>query len=559
MRNWFAAVRRLTGHDDAHDAFAREERAIRSAVNAPLIDPRIVADSRRLLDRADPTTVVLGNAVADPTVSIALDLLGLPGSTHALIQGASGLGKSYLLAALCRQVVRAQLAGASIGLVQLDPKSDISSLVLNIAASELLRAPAAARERFISGFRFIDPFDEGRPPVPLNVLAPIPGVPPTVQAFDISTALEHMGGEGMGVRQGGFLYHAVLAGIGRATLPALYELTGDATRLVTFAAGSEHSDVRSFFTGQRIPAQSLEGVRARLHAILRVPAARRSLEAPTCLSFPDLLGNKVTLIATGNPPLGSEDVGRMFNLLFTMRLGNAILSRRQAGEVPVLVVADEFQEMIAANATTFERLLNLSRSRRVALVLATQTLASVGRINGALPAAAVTNAGVLISFRSAPADFGIFADALPVTGRRRRPEGMPWEERHGTPFLTTDEERRALLAEGAALPARTMYAWDRRRAGGAVFIRTADVEVDPRAAPLGRDLLGQRPGETARSDRRGAAAVCAVSNPPKGRFVMVRRNVVPAHTANPAEPAVARAAEEPRRRGRSRPRRRRGS
>lgn len=525
MRNWIARLRQLAGRDDRADAYAAEASAVQRALDLPAVEPRVATHHRALVARGEPETVHLGNALADPTQPIALSLSELAGSTHALVLGASGGGKSRLLAALCRQVVRAHLAGRQIGLVLLDPKSELAQLILELIAVDVARVGPEARRRLLADFAYVDPFADH---VPLNVLARIPGVAPEVQAFDVATALEHVGGEGAGPLQRDFLYNIVLAGIGRATLPRLYELTGDARALATFAAASEHADVRGFFASQRIGARSIEGLRARLHALLRVPAARRCLEAETCLPFHEITrGCRVTLFATGDPPLGTEDVARMFNILFLSRLGRGVFARPGEIATPMIIVCDEFQTGAAGQAVdTFERLLNLARSRRVGVVLATQSLSAVGRVSPNLATVVATNAAVLAAFRAGPEDARLLADALPVTRRRAR-HAEPWEE-HSV-LMTESEERRLLLSEACALGTRTFYFLDRRQTSMAILTRTVDVE---------RPMSNGAAVEALRRGRRPLTG--RVASAPQGVFRVAPRGLGPRRGAPPARPTAQR-------------------
>lgn len=101
-----------------------------------------------------------------------------------------------------------------------------------------------------------------------------------------------------------------------------------------------------------------------------------------------------------------------------------------------------------------------------------------------------TNIRWSLTLRGTPSDARFLRPALPVTGRRPRPEPHPYRERTNH---TREEERALLLEEVANLPDRVGYLWLKTRSPEAVRITTRTL-----ALPQPREL---RPMvEAARSD-----------------------------------------------------------
>src|SRR5437867_3398726 len=82
--------------------------------------------------------------------------------------------------------------------------------------------------------------------------------------------------------------------------------------------------------------------------------------------------------------------------------------------------------------------------------------------------------------RGEPGDAMFLKPALPVTGRRLRPQASPFQEKS---FYSLPEERAMALDDIAHLPDRVGYLWLKARAGEAIKIKTQDITI-----PQGRKL-----------------------------------------------------------------------
>jgi len=79
-----------------------------------------------------------------------------------------------------------------------------------------------------------------------------------------------------------------------------------------------------------------------------------------------------------------------------------------------------------------------------------------------------------MTMRSTPRDALFLRAALPVTGRRQRPEAHPFRE----PTVYGPEEERSLALDGIAhLPDREGYLWLKTRSPEAVRLRTRSLDL----------------------------------------------------------------------------------
>ncbi len=466
--------------DDRATAFAAEERRLKRSLDAPTLDPRFV---RELHDgeRAPGSSIIIGNPVEAPNLSVRLPLAEVAGSGHGVILGATNSGKTYAATAIARGVLAANAADPdSIGLMVLDHKGDQAELARAAIAELIDRLPRAEARALIDRVVVLNPFSVAAL-VPMQVLEREPGVAPEIQAYDATTVINRVGGE-LGVQQEQYVYFACLLGVTCGlSLPEIQRLTYDPAALSSCAARSPSEEVRAFFANERrLSATSLQGVQARLSRLLRLPSARLALGARGNVSFHELLASRILIIDVGSPPAGCEDIARFWAGLYTLRLVRGIFARSVAeARRPVACFIDEWQEGLLAGgdiAEHYERVLQMARSRGVSFWLTSQSFAGAARVSPTLPRVVQTNTKVQLWFASSAEDARMMT-ALPVTGRRPRPPSEPWEERRGSPFLTPDAEREELRERLTTLPARTFLYWNRNRPYRAQFVRTTNLRL----------------------------------------------------------------------------------
>ncbi len=514
-----------------------------AAVEVPSVDPRFRAEMARLAGAAG--ALWLGRCESDRQLRVAIPMREAVGAGHALVLGSTGAGKTRVVAGIAAQMLSRIVENpASQGIVVVDHKGDLVALVRSLLGDLVERLPSQDAERLLSALVVVNPFSSTAL-LPLQILRPEPAVPAELLAYEVTTLLDRVGGADLGVRQDSFLYHLVLLGVGTGrSLPELADLLSDPTALVAAGASSPHADVRAYFAGAiRLASASLEGVRARLHRLLRLPAARLMLGARRSVSFRKLLASRIVLVDLGSPPFGCEDLARFWSGLVTLKLTRAIFERTPAEAArPVAVFVDEWQEGLAAGgdiAEHYERVLAMARSRGVSLWLISQSLATAARVSSSLPRIVATNTHLQFLFKSSQEDARTMAAILPVTGRRARAGVPPWEERSRTPYLTSREELDVLISEATQLPERVFHLWNRNRPYRAQLLRADTVEVRARmgrsrelaarledgalSVPLGeleadlvrRSQSGFRPIVASAAGATGAAATGRVPRRPR--------------------------------------------
>lgn len=532
-------LRRIFGMDDQGKAYAEERHALDEAVGGNRIDPNFQAEMT-LLERRTDASVAIGKAVHCSDITVRIALADIAGKGHVLVTGGNGTGKTRVVAGVARQLlVRKARRQLSAGQWYQDHKGEFVPLIQSIIADVVRELDADDRDAFLDDLVVINPFSDAI--VPMQILEPEPGVHPDEQAYEVATLIDQLGGAPLGVKQQLFLYHLLLLGITLGlSLPELYLLLGDLPSLIAKGSQSPHADVRAYFSSNvRAIAPLTEGVRARLHRILRHRSTRLALAGPGTVSFHQLLASKIVLVDTGSPPFGMEDLARFWAALIVVRLSRAIFQRSHAeASKPVPVFIDEWHEALASSAAGgasstsdhFERILGLARSRGVSLWLISQSLATAAKVSSTLPKVVATNTNMQLLFRCNREDANLLTHILPVTGRRPRRAHAPWEAPPASPFMAPAEELQTLIAEATALPDRTFWFWNRRKAFRAELVRALNVSAGSRhLCPSGikrRIRQGtlavrieelERQQERIRLARNGAAGE-PITPPPRRRF-----------------------------------------
>lgn len=490
MSRFFSVLRHLAGQDDRRTAYEAESQALAAVLETPTVDSRFRTEMTGPLRRAD--AIAIGTAYRDADVPVRVPLYELAGAGHALVLGGTGAGKTRVVAGIIEQLLRRLAAGArSPGLWVVDHKSELVELVRALLAGIAAELSEPRAQALLDRLVVINPFSDWL--VPMQILRPEPGVVPQVQAFEVTSLIDRLGGAELGVRQDSFLFHLILLGITKnLSLPQVAALLTDPAGLAAAAATSPALEVQAYFSGAtRLSQSSMEGVAARLHRLLRLPSTRLMLGAQGTISFRRLLDDgRIVLVDVGSPPLGCEDLGRFWAGLVTLKLVRAIFERTQAEAArPVIIFVDEWQEGLQGGgdiAENYERVLSMARSRGVSFCLISQSLAGAAKVSSSLPKVVATNTNLQLLFRASEEDARAMAHLLPVTGRRTREGVLPWEERRSSPFLSRSEELMRLQEEVVRLPNRVFYLWNRTRPYPAELVRA--LHVVPGRAPRDREI-----------------------------------------------------------------------
>lgn len=378
-------------------------------------------------------------------------------SMHLGISGATGTGKSFMVASQLFQLV-----SAGVPVILTDMKSELADLMLEVVIPAVV---ARGREDLIDRVRVVRPFDAGRVPL-LRLTEPEPRVSRQIQSMNIAQGLSESVGEGLGVR----MLRAMLPMAGLVVernlpLPVLADWLRSPETFARVAATSSDPIVRSYALHElpRENRSSLDALRARLDLLFHLPEVRDALSAPRCLSFDDCLSSGVTILDFGSPPGGAEDAMKFIAGPVAGRLGRAILSRQVFDSTPpAVVVFEEFQQLLGSyQVEMFKRLLALCRFKKVCLWFSNQQPAQIAEADRTLLRILRTNLGAECMFRSSVEDARTLSEGLSTRSADE----------------TLTQARSRVVEEIATLPKRSYYFWLRDSAFGPQRLQSPRVNI----------------------------------------------------------------------------------
>src|ERR1044072_2050992 len=159
-------------------------------------------------------------------------------SMHLGISGATGTGKSFMVASQLFQLVT-----RGVPVILTDMKSELADLMLDVVVPAVV---ARGREDLIDRVRVVRPFDTGRIPL-LRLTEPEPRVSRQIQSMNIAQGLSESVGEGLGLR----MLRAMLPMAGLAVernlpLPILTEWLRSPEMFAREAASSSDPVIRAY-------------------------------------------------------------------------------------------------------------------------------------------------------------------------------------------------------------------------------------------------------------------------------------------------------------------------
>jgi hypothetical protein len=442
---------------------AEDERLLRAHVDD---DDRRFEDAMRC--RAPGPTLLLGATDTVPYVLPIRDVIG----SFGWLTATTGGGKTYFTAGLVDQLLGAlarRNARAAVAL--LDMKGEMSDLVLRAATALAARLAPAEREAFISRITVLR-FFKGDYLPEWQLLVPQPGVSPVVQAHAIAETIEATVGAAMGPHQTvaltWLLALAIEAGL---SLLELRWLLYDHDRVVRIAERSAIPEARLFVTARlgRAARVTIDGIAARLDALLRVDAIKASLAGPAMLDLRRcFLPGHLTILDFGGAPLGAEGGKRALATLAFTRLTWAGFDESRPRGNQTWIIADEIQEgLTPASVGNVKRIVTTGRSFGIGFWSIHQ---SAAQLPADLKEILATDIQFRIVGRSGEADARFASEWLPRTGviPRRRLPGSPPPER--PEFLSEGDEQRHWVNHLGTLPSRQFLVARPHAAFGSRFV-----------------------------------------------------------------------------------------
>ena len=464
MVEHFAAQLRRLLKGSERDAARKWHAAAEHARDADT-HARRAAFLRELRCGSGADRVRLGRA---QTLEGVFQWCGMPLNTlcamHLGVSGATGTGKSYLIAALLYQLIMWR-----VPIVLVDMKSELADLLLEVIVPAVV---ARGREDLLERVRVIRPFELGRVPL-LRLTEPEPRVSPQVQSMNIAQSLSEAVGHDLGPR----MLRALLPTAGLAVernlpLPVLSEWLRSPEMFARVAASSADPIIRAYALHElpRENRSSLDALRARLDLLFHLPEIREALSAPRCLSFDECLESGVTILDFGSPPGGAEAAMKFIAGPVAGRFGRAILSREMRADTPPAIVCfEEFQQLLGSHQIEmFKRLLAQCRFKKVNLWFSNQQPAQIAEADRTLLRVLRTNLGAECIFRSSVEDARTLSEGLSTRGTDE----------------TLTQARSRMVEEVATLPRRSFFLWLRDSAFGPQRLQSPrlDVEAQRRAA-----------------------------------------------------------------------------
>lgn len=436
-RRWHATTERAR-NADAHarrDSFLRQMRAT-------------PGDGKVLLGRAQ---------ASESEFQWCGMLLSALCTMHLGISGATGTGKSYLIAALLYQLIVLR-----VPIVLVDMKSELADIMLEIVVPALI---TRGRWDLLDLIRVVRPFGAGRVPR-LRLTEPEPGVSRQIQSMNIAQGLNEAVGRDSGLR----MLRALLPMVGLSIernqpLPVLMDWLRSPEVFARAAASSTDPVIRAYALHE-LPREnrgSLDALRARLALLFHLPEVREALSAPTCLSCAECLDSGVTIMDFGSPPGGAEEAMRFIAGPIVGRLGRSVLSRAVSDDTPpAVVVFEEFQQLLGSyQIEMFKRLLALCRFKKVCLWFSNQQPAQIAEADRTLLRILRTNLGAECIFRSSVEDARTLSEGLSTRSRDE----------------TLSQARTRVIEEIATLPKRSYFFWLRDSAFGPQRLQSPRVNI----------------------------------------------------------------------------------
>ena len=375
--------------------------------------------ARRPRTRAEPPparpSVLLGTT--DSHESVFWDPPSGEEAAHCLALGATGTGKTTLIAhAIIEEylLLRQQQPDAPPSLAIIEPKGDLARAILEGIA---FRDPALLGE-----VRYLDPFSLAA--FPLNLCQLQQSVPLDILAFalaglvaEVSTGAGAQKHLGIGARQVDTLQQVILGALSSSDDPRaniLWALDALVVRqgLKRLASVSTSARARQFLENTHLSEELVASCASRIRLGL---AATENLErlvaAPTCVDIDEILGpGRITIVDVSRPSGGLGALRSLYANLIARLIFDRLLARESPwrGHRTRLVI-DEAHLLAPVLADRAEEALTTGRSKRLALLLATQGTALIASASPTLLPVILANVARKFVGRLAASDAELLA------------------------------------------------------------------------------------------------------------------------------------------------------
>ena len=441
--------------------------------------------------RNDPgPKVTLGcTSWGEPVVIPLIDLVKACG----IMTGGMGSGKTMAACLILEAMIARLPSLRSMAFGVLDAKGELFDRAMCLLAQRLESLEEHARAELLRRIVIID-FSSRDTVSSYNILSRWPYTEPD---FFVTSRLETLrellpAGEKLSLR-GSTVLKNVLALLSEFGLPLTYldtVLSSDVLR-GKLLHRSKNPQVR-FYVERHLAQegkQTIAALRARMESLFASDGVRLALSGSTAPDFRELQNEgKIVLVNCAGASI-TRGVRLLLQGLVLSDIRQSIFARPNNPPVTYLWMADEAQNFFLTRQQqeNMADLLTMGRSFGSFFCFLCQNLTTAvpdSRILETLH----TNIRWSLTLRGTPRDAQFLKPAIPVTGRRTRPDPHPFRERT---WHSAEEERSLLLEDIAHLPDRTGYLWLKTRCPEAVRIGTRRLEI-PEGEEFRRVVAGLR-------------------------------------------------------------------
>ncbi len=452
----------------ARAQIARDRDELRRSLGAD--DDRLATT---MTERSERASLVVGTT--DLRAAYRLPAARL-GGAHAWVSGATGSGKTRLVATLVDQVVARGLRGEAVAATVVDFKGDLAHLILRAFVARVGAFSRRERDRAIERLLVFAPF--GRIIRPWQMLAREPSVSVLTQAAATVEVLEAAARLQTGPRQSDMLQAILATAIEQNwSLPETRFALDEPERLREAALRSAEPTLRVYAHDRltRESAKTSDGLSARFDVLLAVDAVRATLAGPEAMDLRRAFEpGALAVLDFSRAPLGAEAAVRVLGALALIRLAWSIFDSTRRGRADLLLVADEVQVGLTPGVVAaIERIVTLGRSFGVGFLSAHQTVA---QLPSELRSILATNVSTRILGRSSREDAEASVEWLPITRRVPRPRRAGDRRRVEPEFMSEAEERQHWVRELGRLENRRFLVSERTAPFLPRFVRSPDFD-----------------------------------------------------------------------------------
>jgi len=424
----------------------------RLALSPTLASQKNAAELLQGFASAPAPRVTLGRTPWGQRVVVPLDELT---RAFGLVTGGTGSGKSMFALLILKALIETSPDARPIGFGVIDPKGDLFQGALfllherhaRLSGTDPSAAEALRRRIVILDFASRDPVSS------YNVLARWPEAEPDFFASNRADLLLDLleGGDGLSLGGTAVLQKLILL-LSESLLPitSLTDVLHDEGLRGRLLASCRNRTIATYFARQfaAVPKPTLAAIERRMESFFASEGVRLALSGNTAPDFRRLQDKaKIVLVNCFGENI-ARSVRRLLQALVVSDIRQSVFARRDK-ENPFVWFTDEAQHCFSSPQLrdSMNDIVCMARSFGTYFLFLTQNIATAVQ-DARMLAVLHTNVKWVFAMRGDPSDCAFLKPALPVTGRRVRPQADPFAEKT---FYSISEERALAVDEVARL------------------------------------------------------------------------------------------------------------